>query len=447
MTTINVDYYIKEEKQLPFVKIYSSFNYTLLNTILNSFFIEFIEGTDEQKNNIINELNATLYNTKCIEEFIKTFSINIELDGKLYAFPQFNDYIKIISSDDNKYILLGKPQSINSNDNVITTVFNNLNDSSDIINRDIKFQKEFEAISNLNLRYYNTIEKDSSSLRLPYKPFKSLPSEMHDYRLNIIHMGQRKLLMSEIEFLTMYVQPDKQYTVIYAGAAPGTHITILIQLFPNVKFELYDTNKFSSLLYNNSNVRIYKSYFLPNIATKYANNKNILFISDIRTNNKDEGIINDNNLNLELIKVINPDASMLKFRLPYKQGTTILPQGSLYTQCWNNVESSECRLICNKPYTMHAYNHTEHEEKMYYHNTIRPCLFRQNIPSILPLLEKLIKDNNKNIYYDVYRESYIINTFSILNKWTLPSIYKIINNSLGVDFSYYINNMSKNNDD
>ena len=36
------------------------------------------------------------------------------------------------------------------------------------------------------------------------------------------HFGQRKLLISEIEFLTMHARFND--TVVYAGAAPGTHI-------------------------------------------------------------------------------------------------------------------------------------------------------------------------------------------------------------------------------
>ena len=68
---------------------------------------------------------------------------------------------------------------------------------------------------------------------------------------NVIHWGQRKLLLTEIEFLTMYFEKktnDKPTYVIYAGAAPGNHILYLSKLFPTVHFELYDPRNFSEKL-------------------------------------------------------------------------------------------------------------------------------------------------------------------------------------------------------
>lgn len=65
------------------------------------------------------------------------------------------------------------------------------------------------------------------------------------------HWGQRKLLLSEIEFLSLFipqlrarVPPPKRIIVIYAGAAPGTHIPYLFDLFDNksgdLQFALFD---------------------------------------------------------------------------------------------------------------------------------------------------------------------------------------------------------------
>ena len=48
----------------------------------------------------------------------------------------------------------------------------------------------------------------------------------------VIHWGQMKLLLCEIEFLTRYSTNAK--TVLYVGAAPGTHIVYLMQLFPHL---------------------------------------------------------------------------------------------------------------------------------------------------------------------------------------------------------------------
>lgn len=52
------------------------------------------------------------------------------------------------------------------------------------------------------------------------------------------HWGQRKLFLSELYFLTKYSKLGK--VVIYAGAAPGTHIEYLATLFPEHIFLLVD---------------------------------------------------------------------------------------------------------------------------------------------------------------------------------------------------------------
>ena len=65
-----------------------------------------------------------------------------------------------------------------------------------------------------------------------------------------IHAGQRKLLMSEIQFMTRvhiersqryrYIQADSPFLCIYAGACPCTHLDMLMEMFPNVCFVLVD---------------------------------------------------------------------------------------------------------------------------------------------------------------------------------------------------------------
>eukprot|EP00961_Rhodomonas_salina_P002887 39493-Rhodomonas_salina.1 len=48
----------------------------------------------------------------------------------------------------------------------------------------------------------------------------------------VVHWGQRKLLLSELEFLTAHGAAGA--TVVYAGAAPGTHTRYLLELFPDL---------------------------------------------------------------------------------------------------------------------------------------------------------------------------------------------------------------------
>ena len=57
-----------------------------------------------------------------------------------------------------------------------------------------------------------------------------------------VHWGQRKLLLSEIQFITLYWDNlDVPIPIlVYAGAAPGLHIPFLSQMFPEAEFHLYD---------------------------------------------------------------------------------------------------------------------------------------------------------------------------------------------------------------
>ncbi len=54
------------------------------------------------------------------------------------------------------------------------------------------------------------------------------------------HIGQRKLLLNEIQFLT-HARPQNSI-ILYVGAAPCEHLTIIQSLFPGNKYLLVDPN-------------------------------------------------------------------------------------------------------------------------------------------------------------------------------------------------------------
>ena len=56
------------------------------------------------------------------------------------------------------------------------------------------------------------------------------------------HMGQKKLLFAEIEFLNYVSKFINIYDslVVYVGASPGDHINIIKKLFPDIHLLLYD---------------------------------------------------------------------------------------------------------------------------------------------------------------------------------------------------------------
>jgi hypothetical protein len=198
------------------------------------------------------------------------------------------------------------------------------------------------------------------------------------------HWGQRKLLLSEIEFLNVfYKKYDKKFKniiVIYVGSAPGTHIIYLIKLFPDVKFILYDPRDFNKNLHTHKNITIHQQYFTNECAEKQLNNIKkkstaLLFISDIRGDNAnltqkeiEINVKNDHKLQYEWVKILNPELSMLKFRLPWDTEKTTYLKGDIYLQAYAPLSSTETRLLVEKNAPDMEYDNKKYEEQLFYFN-------------------------------------------------------------------------------
>ena len=202
-----------------------------------------------------------------------------------------------------------------------------------------------------------------------------------------VHLGQRKLFLTELQFLSKTLNPDIEYC-IYAGAAPGNKTHFLATLFPNIKFILIDPNKFDIKLPNKTSHRVskhhdivhmYSGYDSPpllNKSNKYKINKtlsemkgdeinkyvnfikktkykiyiiedfmtdeyaqlfkslNHVFISDIRSNlidnmnPSDLDIYWNSSMMFNWITILNPYYSMLKFRPIYSNDINLSFQKS-----------------------------------------------------------------------------------------------------------------------
>lgn len=72
--------------------------------------------------------------------------------------------------------------------------------------------------------------------RIKYQPDSKI--------LNInCHLGQRKLLLTEIEFYTKCLtSKNDKALVIYAGSASCEHLPVILDMYPNLKFILVDPN-------------------------------------------------------------------------------------------------------------------------------------------------------------------------------------------------------------
>jgi hypothetical protein len=174
------------------------------------------------------------------------------------------------------------------------------------------------------------------------------------------HIGQRKLILNEIQFLK---NTNSEYC-IYAGSAPGNKTHYLSQLFPDIKLILVDPNKFdlklpdgkshrsvphvdivhmSTAYPTRSNVAktsniieyiqsskckifIFEEYMTIKMANKFKD-LNCSFISDIRSNiylqkyPTDFDIYWNTSMMYNWITIMQPNMSMLKIRMPYGSDT------------------------------------------------------------------------------------------------------------------------------
>ncbi|XQJ31271.1 Poly A polymerase regulatory subunit, putative [Leishmania guyanensis] len=102
----------------------------------------------------------------------------------------------------------------------------------------------------------------------PAEPYRSRNKDIK----SAIHWGQRKLLLSEIQLLCMYCRPGVSYHIVYAGAAPGTHLAFLDEMFAcRHTWELIDPGQFDrAVLEPRANFWLRNEFFTN--ATAYSIN-------------------------------------------------------------------------------------------------------------------------------------------------------------------------------
>ena len=175
------------------------------------------------------------------------------------------------------------------------------------------------------------------------------------------HWGQRKLILTEIEFLTKHTA-NKRFYVIYAGAAPGCHIQYLSELFPKVDFVLYDEKGFP--FPSNDRIKVCVEPFTEDLARQYHNDlgSDVLFICDIRSTSElirgPKELPDDMSLQLKLHQALRPRYSLLYLRISREHKTFRYPEGDLIIEPWSSRKSSECRLVIEKDAKM-----TEHRSQ------------------------------------------------------------------------------------
>lgn len=254
----------------------------------------------------------------------------------------------------------------------------------------------------------------------PYEALKAVPRTTH-------HWGQRKLLLSEIEFLAACVahlraagEDPHEYTVVYAGSADGAHLPFLwTRLFPGVFAGLhlyddvrrYDRRVRELARSSRGTVRIapvvhegrlltpafrakwgiagdakvlpprpggapyLPGWFTEEVAASYHGQK-ALFISDIRTVPTSDGIRRDNALQVASVLAMDPAACMLKHRMPFDAPVSRFLDGRAILQLWAPVDSTETRLWAARPYRERDHDMHDYESRMFTFNKLyRPSCF------------------------------------------------------------------------
>jgi cap2 methyltransferase len=242
-----------------------------------------------------------------------------------------------------------------------------------------------------------------------------------------VHAGQRKLLISEIEFLTRVhiqraienpdIKADAPFLCVYAGACPCTHLHVLMSMFPNVAFILVDPafskskhvdeiRKFDKnrvviweenfgehiidVIHAWIGVRNFKDgtaqfesipatyfpyfkdlYGLPLV--DWESREDILFISDIRLDARDEAAIeSDMDLQALCFHKLRAINGLLKFRLPYvteewasnwrqNQFKRVYLEGEVHMPIWGPRSTTECRLFVQRNCGVSVYDPILHE--------------------------------------------------------------------------------------
>eukprot|EP00039_Didymoeca_costata_P023103 m.5971 g.5971 ORF g.5971 m.5971 type:complete len:377 (-) comp3455_c0_seq1:16-1146(-) len=222
----------------------------------------------------------------------------------------------------------------------------------------------------------------------PREPYRRRTHE----EKSVLHWGQRKLLLSEIEFLTLYGHLGN--TVVYAGAAPGSHTPYLIELFPKLRWVLVDPAPFSSKLLlflkhnKKSDVVLLQEEFTDDLAKdikqKYSGGsvsnesgvkEGILFLSDVRScdwlvssqSEVEKGVWADMCAQQRWHEILEPGKSMLKFRLPWHEGKSRYLAGDIHLPMFGPITTTETRLVPSQGYK--EWDNYEYMEQMFFFNT------------------------------------------------------------------------------
>ena len=233
---------------------------------------------------------------------------------------------------------------------------------------------------------YNFFDKDQMFTIGEGDPQK----EFNDIERNDnIHLGQLKLLMSEMQLLVYHIDPAKVNQILYVGAANGHHLYVLAKLFPQFVFHLFDiSDHWDPRLKDFANIKINNRYFTQKDINNWKKSKeNCILISDIRNldaigdlgKEKVESMVQDDmEMQKSWVEDLQPVAALLKFRLPFYEKFNVKKfngarynylDGIVYRQIFGGRNTSETRLLI-RGIAYRDWDFKIYEEQLFYHNQI-----------------------------------------------------------------------------
>jgi cap2 methyltransferase len=202
-----------------------------------------------------------------------------------------------------------------------------------------------------------------------------------DIRHSTLHRGQRKLLMSEIGAFVR-LDPSREFTVVYAGAAPGIHIPLLAELFPRLAFHLYDPKPFA--IRETERIRIVNDLFTDRTAEGYSSSSSsVVFVCDIRRTNEEKMVWEDMLAQKRWHEIMRPALTSLKFRLPWpgcgvadESNRVTYLDGEIHLPVWGPCNTTESRLVIDRGRCgERTYDCLAYEEEMcHFNRVVRPSV-------------------------------------------------------------------------
>ena len=341
--------------------------------------VEYLNLEEAESVNLSKYWYASIFDTIDCKHIAKEINESEEIVKKY-----FDDYKNKIVTEHNEYNLIryhsttdvcktvvhnGQLKLLLSEVQYLVYVINKYNIKTDIDVNIINFNSQNKYANEFKEEFP---EKHKELLKRRFE----INMSQYDYDLNVIHA---KLKIGKTDLV-----------VIYAGSAPGVHIPLLCQMFPNILWILIDpVNAFTGLYHKELKTFVNQGLYSNEFYDELVSIKEIaqlpkVFISDIRTNNSDLGVYSDNIMQNKWLHYMFEHEfgildSMIKFRLPFDINIkTVFLSGKCVLQKFQGETSTETRLYSCKDDIDIEYNYEIYESILFtYNHTMR--LYRYDL--------------------------------------------------------------------